>query len=214
MNGAHIGYARVSSTDQDLSIQEEALKAAGCVRIFQEKESGLSVANRDELALCLAFMREGDTLVITRLDRLGRSVRDLLTIVEQLASKGVHFKVLNQPVCDIHDSTGRLFFQILAAFAEFEANIRKERQREGVERARSEGRYKGRPKTYDAEKTIIAAREYVTKHSLGAGRIARLLGMNVRTLYRLTADADPPIWGAKPASLATSLPTFDVKAKN
>ena len=211
MSGVSIGYARVSSQQQDLAVQLEALAGAGCERVFSEKVSGKSKQGRDELEKCLSFVRDGDTLIVTRLDRLGRSVRDLLDIVERLASRGVKFRCLQQPIFDINDSTSKMFFTMLAGFAEFELNIRKERQIEGIARAKADGRYKGGKAKYDAKKTIRAARNLKDIHGWGATAIAMHLKMSVRTLYRITSAAEPPLWGPTPINL--DVETFDVSAE-
>jgi DNA invertase Pin-like site-specific DNA recombinase len=144
-----IGYARVSSQGQDLAIQEDALKAAGCTIIRSEKATGTKLAGRDELATILEFIGRGDTLTVTKLDRLGRSLADLSRIVERLNEKGASLKVLNANI-DTGTPTGRAFLGMLGVFAEFETSIRRERQLEGIAKAKAEGVYKGRPATIDA----------------------------------------------------------------
>lgn len=129
--GEHVGYARVSSVGQSLDVQEEKLRGAGCSRLFLEKRSGTNAVNRPQLQACLAYLREGDTLVITRLDRLARSVLDLAKISAQLSEKGVSFCVLDQAI-DTSTSEGRLMFSLLASFAQFENEIRRERQADGL----------------------------------------------------------------------------------
>jgi DNA invertase Pin-like site-specific DNA recombinase len=140
------GYARVSTTDQDLSIQNAALAAAGCGMIRAERLSGTSREGRDELKLLLDFVREGDELVVTRIDRLARSIGDLQDIVRALKAKGVALRATEQPI-DTSTAAGKCFLDMLGVFAEFETNLRKERQLEGIARAKAEGKYKGgRPK--------------------------------------------------------------------
>jgi DNA invertase Pin-like site-specific DNA recombinase len=167
-----VGYARVSSAGQSLNIQREQLTAAGCERIFEEKKSGLT-ANRSALKEALRFAREGDTLVVTRLDRLARSVPDLHGLVGELQGRGVGFRCLQQPL-DTTGPYGKLMFTILGGFAEFEADIRKERQMEGIEKAKAEGRHLGRPQSVPVEavKERLAAGERPTKFAdeLGIGR--------------------------------------------
>lgn len=181
---ATIGYARVSSAGQSLEVQEAALQEAGCSMIFSEKKSGRRASDREQLALALAFLRDGDTLVITRLDRLARSVIDLHQIVEKVSEKGAAFRVLQQSGIDTSTSTGKLTLAVLAAVAEFEADIRAERQRDGIEAAKVKGVYKGRPATIDPE-TIKAA--------LAAGEapsaLAKRLGAARSTVYRLKKEA-------------------------
>jgi DNA invertase Pin-like site-specific DNA recombinase len=140
-----VGYARVSARDQNIDAQVGRL--ADCERVFAEKESG-SKAGRPELAACLTFVREGDTLVVTRLDRLARSVAHLCSIAETLKDKGVALVVLDQQI-DTTTAPGRLFFHLLAAFAEFELDIRKEAQRAGIAHARGVGKNTGRPRALD-----------------------------------------------------------------
>lgn len=203
MQGIIIGYGRVSTTDQGLGVQEDALRAAGCAKLFMEQVSGSSTKNRDELARCLAFAREGDTIVVTRVDRLGRSVSDLLRIIEDLAARGIHFRCINQPIFDVNEATSKLFFTLLAGFAEFETNIRRERQAEGIARAKAAGTYakRGAKPKWDSRKVIAAVRDLREKYpGLGAAKCARLLGMPKRSLYRYTKDANPPIWGPAPNS--------------
>jgi DNA invertase Pin-like site-specific DNA recombinase len=137
------GYARVSTRDQDLSIQETALKAAGCELIRAEKMSGARREGRTELDLLLQFVREGDELVITRIDRLARSIGDLQDIVRALRAKGVTLRATEQPI-DTATAAGKCFFDMLGVFAEFETNLRRERQLEGIAKAKAAGVYKGR----------------------------------------------------------------------
>jgi DNA invertase Pin-like site-specific DNA recombinase len=137
------GYARVSSSGQDLTIQVEALTNAGCDTIRKEKVSGTSVQGREELKTLLDFVREGDELVVTRVDRLARSIRDLQNIVYELDQKGVTLSATEQPI-DTRTSAGKCFLDMLSVFAEFETNLRKERQMEGIAKAKERGVYKGR----------------------------------------------------------------------
>ena len=137
------GYARVSSSGQDLTIQIEALTKAGCETIRQEKVSGTSVQGRDELNTLLEFLRKGDELVVTRIDRLARSIRDLQNIVYDLDKKGVTISATEQPI-NTQTSAGKCFLDMLGVFGEFETNLRKERQMEGISKAKEKGVYKGR----------------------------------------------------------------------
>jgi DNA invertase Pin-like site-specific DNA recombinase len=134
---AIVGYARVSSSGQSLAVQLDKLSDAGCSEIFQEKRSGLT-AQRPALKECLRFVRKGDVLVITRLDRLARSTLDLHKIVQELDGREVGFKVLDQPI-DTTTKEGRLMFSIIASIAQFETELRKERQMEGIEKAKENG---------------------------------------------------------------------------
>ena len=177
-----VGYARVSSTDQHLDIQLGALKEAGCEKVFSEKVSGRSTQDRHELAQTLDFVREGDTLVVTRLDRLARSVGDLHRIIELLTEKKVAFRCLNQSGVDTDTSTGRLMLSILGAVACFENDIRRERQSEGIARAKAAGKYRGRPQSVDA-----AMVRKLRSDGLGASQIARELNVSRASVYRSLA---------------------------
>lgn len=177
-----IGYARVSSTGQSLDIQNDVMTAAGCEKIFAEKVSGRSTHDREELARAIDFVREGDTLVVTRLDRLARSVADLHQIIERLTEKKVAFRCLNQSGVDTDSSTGRLMLAILGAVAAFENDIRLERQREGIAKAKLEGKYKGRKPTVDADRV-----RQLHGNGLGPAAIAREMGIARASVYRALA---------------------------
>ena len=144
-----VGYARVSSTGQSLDIQNDALADAGCDKVFAEKVSGRSTKDRVELGNAMDFVREGDTLIVTRLDRLARSVGDLHRIIETLTEKKVAFRCLNQSGVDTDSSTGRLMLAILGAVAQFENDIRRDRQAEGIAKAKASGKYRGRKPSVD-----------------------------------------------------------------
>lgn len=177
---AVVGYARVSSVGQSLEVQLDQLKAAGCEEIFAEKKTGTTKEGREQLDLALKFVRKGDVFVVCRLDRLARSITDLRLIVDQLDAKGVAFRCLQQGGIDTSRSEGRLLLNILASFAEFEADIRRERQQEGINRAKAEGRYRGRVQSISAEE--ISKLEAEGK---GATEIAKLLGIGRASVYRL-----------------------------
>lgn len=175
-----VGYARVSSAGQSLEVQEALLQDAGCEKIFSEKRSGTSTKERDALAAALDFAREGDTLTVTRLDRLARSVLDLHQIIERLSLKGVGFRVVQQAGIDTTSSTGKLTMAILGAVAEFETEIRKERQRDGIAKAKAAGVYKGRRATISTDR--------VRELHAGGMRpvdIARELKIGRASVYRL-----------------------------
>jgi DNA invertase Pin-like site-specific DNA recombinase len=174
-----VGYARVSTVGQSLEVQLEALTAAGCEKVFSEKRSGTSTSGRDALADALSFAREGDTLVVTRLDRLARSAGDLHSIVKHLSAKQVSFQCLQQSGMDTTSSTGKLLLGVLASIAEFEADIRRERQREGIDRAKAAGVYRGRKPTIDAE-AVRALRD----QGVGGSEIAKRLGIGRASVYR------------------------------
>jgi DNA invertase Pin-like site-specific DNA recombinase len=175
-----IGYARVSSTDQYLSVQRERLAAAGCDPIHEEKVSGKSLAGRVELEAILSFIRPGDTLVVTRIDRLARDIGDLKKVVRALTDKGAGLQATEQPI-DTTTSHGRMFLDLLGVFAEFETAIRKERQLEGIAKAKAKGVYagKGRPRKVGAE-------EIRKLKAAGAGptEIAKRLGIGRASVYR------------------------------
>ena len=173
------GYARVSSLDQDLAIQEEKLRAAGCRVIRAEKRSGTGRAGRTELQLLLDFLHNGDTLVVTRIDRLARSVKDLQDIVHELRSKGVALKATEQSV-DTSSAAGKAFFDMLGVFAEFETNLRRERQLEGIKAAKAKGIYKGRKPSIDPAQV----RHLLEVEGLGPSAIARRLGIGRASVYR------------------------------
>ena len=176
---ATYGYARVSTSDQDLTIQREALKAAGCEIIREEKVSATSRQGRDELNILLEFLRSGDVLVVTRLDRLARSMDDLSAIVRELQDKGVSLRATEQPV-DTSTAAGKAFFQMLGVFAEFETNLRRERQMEGIQKAKAAGVYKGRKATIDP----LKIKRLKEDEGLGATEIAKRLGIARTSVYR------------------------------
>lgn len=177
-----VGYARVSSTGQSLDIQNEALAKAGCEKIFAEKMSGRSTKDRIELSNALDFVREGDTLMVTRLDRLARSVGDLHQIIERLTAKGVEFQCLQQSDVVTSTSTGKLMLSILGAVAAFENDIRRERQMEGIAKAKADGRYKGRLATIDTDEV-----KALHERGLGASQIAREMKIGRASVYRALA---------------------------
>lgn len=174
------GYARVSTTDQDLTIQRQALTAAGCDVIREEKASGTKMQGRPELQTLLEFLREGDTLVVTRLDRLARSMDDLSAVARQLQEKGVTLKATEQPV-DTGSAAGKAFFQMLGVFAEFETNLRKERQMEGIAKAKADGVYKGRKPSINVEEV----KRLRDAEGLGATEIAKRMGVARSSVYRV-----------------------------
>ncbi|MFT6914790.1 MAG: DNA invertase Pin-like site-specific DNA recombinase, partial [Motiliproteus sp.] len=156
MKAQKYGYARVSTLDQDNSIQVEALNKAGCDRIWQEKASGTRRTNREELDNLLSFLREGDTLFITRIDRLARSMKDLQDIIYDLKNRGIHLQATEQPI-DTSTAAGKAFLDMLGVFAEFETNLRKERQLEGIAKAKAAGKYKGKAPLSDEKKQQVIA---------------------------------------------------------
>ena len=177
-----VGYARCSSENQSLDIQLEALAVAGCEKVFSEKGSGTSTKGRDELADALDFVRDGDTLIVTRLDRLARSVGDLHRIIERLNEKKVAFRCLSQSGVDTDTSTGRLMLAVLGAVASFENDIRRERQMEGIKKAMAAGKYRGRPVSIDPARV-----KELRASGLGPAAIARELGIGRASVYRSLA---------------------------
>jgi DNA invertase Pin-like site-specific DNA recombinase len=175
----NVGYARLSTTDQDVSIQVAALKAAGCDPIRSEKRSGTKVSGREELRTVLDFLREGDTLTCMRVDRLARSIGDLQDIVRELKAKGVTLRATEQPI-DTGTAAGKCFLDMLGVFAEFETNLRRERQMEGITAAKAKGIYKGRPPSIDVEMITKLKNE-----GLGATDIAKRLDVNRASVYRI-----------------------------
>jgi DNA invertase Pin-like site-specific DNA recombinase len=155
--GRLFGYARVSSTDQHLTIHRERLHVAGCHVVRTEKVSGTSLKGRTELASLLEFLRDGDTLVVTRIDRLARSLKDLQDIIHDLKARGIALKATEQPI-DTSSPTGKAFLDMLGVFAEFETNLRRERQLEGIARAKVNGVYKGRKATIDVTRMELRER--------------------------------------------------------
>ncbi|ASY61229.1 DNA invertase gene rlgA (plasmid) [Sinorhizobium sp. CCBAU 05631] len=149
---ARIGYARTFTTDQNLAAQIAALRNAGCEVIREEQKSGASLEGRPQLMTILDFIHAGETFVITRIDRLAR--RDLQVIVDRLKAKGAHLVATEQPV-DTSTAAGKAFFDMLGVFAEFETNLRRERQAEGIAAARKRGIYKGRPRRSIAQKSCF-----------------------------------------------------------
>lgn len=179
------GYARASTLDQDVTLQEEALRRAGCDIVRSEKASGTSRAGRSELALLLQFLHPGDTLMVTRVDRLARSIKDLQDIVHELRVRGVALKASEQPI-DTATSAGKAFLDMLGVFAEFETNLRRERQMEGIARAKAKGVYKGRKSSIDPTEV----RRLRTEEKMGPTAIARRLGIGRASVYRVLADTD------------------------
>jgi len=170
------GYARVSSADQDISIQQSALKTVGAGSSDPRRHQSRN--GRSELETLMQFLQGGDTLVVTRIDRLARSMRDLQNIVYELREKGVHLKATEQPV-DTASAAGKAFLDMLGVFAEFETNLRRERQMEGIAAAKKRGVYKGRPRSIDAAKIDV-----LRSQGLGASAIARKLGIARASVYR------------------------------
>lgn len=180
-----IGYARISTDDQNLALQHDALTAAGCEKIYEDRISGAR-AERPGLALAMEVARAGDTLIVWRLDRLGRSLKDLIAFAEQLEQRKVGLKSLKEAL-DTTSSGGRLIFHMFGALAEFERDLIRERTRAGLSAARARGRLGGRPKLLTPEKRKLAVQLYRAKeHSIA--EICRLMGISKPTLYSYLAE--------------------------
>lgn len=177
-----IGYARISkSTGQDTGLQMDALRKAGCERIFEEAASGAQ-RDRPELAKALAFARDGDVLVVWKMDRLARSLRQLIETVEALSERGIGFQSVTERI-DTTSPSGRLFFHIVGAMAEFERGVLKERVAAGLAHARSQGRLGGRPRKM-GEQDIAKARAMLGSPGITVESVAATLGVSPSTLYR------------------------------
>jgi DNA invertase Pin-like site-specific DNA recombinase len=185
-----IGYARVSTDDQNLHLQKDALSKAGCERVFEDHLSGVT-AERSGLRKSLEFARPGDTLVIWRLDRLSRSLKDLIEMVALLESKKIGLKSL-QEMIDTSSSSGKLVFHIFGALAEFERNLIRERTQAGLNAARARGRKGGRPKVLGSDKRVLAVALYDGKKHTVA-QICAMMGISKPTLYKYVRASRQPI---------------------
>ncbi len=175
-----VGYARISTAGQDVSLQVDALRQAGCKKIFRDTVSGAK-SERPGLRDALDFLREGDTLLVWSLDRLGRSLKHLIEAVKMLEERGIGLRSLQESI-DTTTSGGRLIFHVFGALAEFERNLIRERTRAGLEAARARGRKGGRPRSLDSKKVELAYRLYDEKeHTIKD--ICRMLGISKPTLY-------------------------------
>lgn len=184
-----VGYARTSTLDQKagLEAQLKALKEAGCERIYEEQVSSVDARARETLAECLSFIREGDTLVVTKLDRLARSVSHLGAIREELGVKGAELRIIDLNM-DTNTPTGKLMINLLGSIAEFEREIMLERQREGIAKAKVLGKYKGRKPTSQAKVQEVVQ---LKAQGLGASAIARQLNIGRASVYRILAHGNP-----------------------
>lgn len=183
-----IGYARVSTADQNTGLQLDALTAAGVERVYTDHGVSGSVADRPELARCLDGLRPGDTLVVWKLDRLARSLRNLLQLVEELSGRGVHLRSLTESI-DTRSASGRLVLSVFGAMAQFERDLIRERTAAGLAAARARGVRVGRPAAIteaqlSQARTLVAAGHRV-------GEVARTLGVGRSTLYRALGEAEP-----------------------
>lgn len=173
------GYARVSSAGQSLDVQRDKLRQFGCEVIREEKVSAKSRQGRDELATLLEFLRDGDTLVVTKVDRLARSIRDLSNIVAELQARNVSLKVTDQPV-DTSTAIGKCFLDMLGVFAEMENSLRAERQRDGIAKAKLKGVYKGRKKNINHSEVLK-----MLSAGIGATSIAKSLNISRSSVYKI-----------------------------
>jgi len=184
-----VGLARVSTSAQDAQLQRDALQAAGCIKIFEEKISSRS-SRRPGLAAALGYMRDGtDTLVVWKLDRLGRSTKDILTVADDLSDRGIGLRVLAGTLAGTYSPTGegKFFFTMMAAFAELERDLIRERTMAGLAAARAQGRTGGRPRVMDSDKLAVARARRANGES--PTQIARALGVSRASVYRyLSAD--------------------------
>ena len=182
-----IGYARVSTDDQNLDLQRDALQQAGCERVFEDTASGAK-AERVGLVALMEVLRAGDTVVIWRMDRLGRSLKDLIALVERLEAVGVGLRSLQEKI-DTTSSGGRLVFHLFGALAEFERNLIRERTQAGLTAARARGRHGGRKKRLDPAKQKIALRLYHERQHT-VEEICRMMGVGRSTLYNYLNEAE------------------------
>ena len=186
-----VGYARVSTHEQTLALQHDALQQASCDRVFTDTISGAKWTTQDRGGLneALAFMRPGDTLVVWKLDRLGRSLRHLIETISLLQERGIGFKSLTEQI-DTTSSGGKLIFHVFGALAEFERDLIRERTRAGLQAARARGRQGGRPRKLDAKKLKMLHALYDDK-SNSVADILRTLNISKSTLYRYVKAAKP-----------------------
>ena len=191
----HIGYTRISTPDQNTALQHDALQAAGCEKIYSDICSGATpTAQRPGLQQALAYARPADTLVVWRLDRLGRNLKDLVQQVTGLQARGVHFVSLQERL-DTTSAAGKLIFHLFASLAEFERDLIRERVQAGLHAARARGRKGGRPQVLVGAKRARAA-QLMAAGQLPVREIARIVGVDRTTLYRhLTPDGEPRMQG-------------------
>jgi DNA invertase Pin-like site-specific DNA recombinase len=182
-----VGYARISTTDQTLDLQHDALTKAGCSKIFTDTASGAK-AEREGLTEALSYVRAGDSLIVWRLDRLGRSLKDLIERITELNNRRIGFKSITESI-DTTTSGGKLIFHIFGALAEFERDIIRERTNAGLEAARSRGKKGGRPRALTPQKIQLARRLYADK-STSVSEICKMLGISRHTLQRYVKETE------------------------
>ena len=185
-NSLKIGYARVSTDDQKLDLQRDALTKAGCTKIFEDTLSGAK-ADRPGLTEALDYARKGDTLMVWRLDRLGRSVRDLIDLTGKLEKAGIHFESLHEKI-DTSTATGKLVFHIFAVLAEFERNLTRERTQAGLISARARGRKGGRPAL--PPETVKGIQKMMADRDNSPTEVMKALGISKTSLYRYAKKPD------------------------
>ena len=178
---AKIGYARVSTKEQSLDSQIDVLKENGCERIYSEKVSGRKY-NRTELDKCLDYIREGDTLVITKLDRLGRTTKQLIELSQHLEDKGVDLEIVDMNI-NTKDAMGKMFFTMMSAFAELEANLLSERTKKGLASARARGRKGGRPAISEEKEEMIVSLYDSRKYT--GEEISKMTNVSRTTIYNV-----------------------------
>jgi DNA invertase Pin-like site-specific DNA recombinase len=188
-----VGYARVSTYDQDLSLQLDALKAAGCETLYRDTASGAR-GERPGLTGTLEHLRSGDILIVWRLDRLGRSLSQLIALMTQLEGRGVGFRSLTEQI-DTTTPGGRLIFHIFGALAEFERTLIRERTMAGLAAARARGRHGGRPRRLDTDRKVRLARQLHEDRNNSIADVCLALGISRATLYRYLAMDDTPAPG-------------------
>ena len=177
----NIGYARVSTNEQNTDLQIDALKSSGCDKVFEERASGAQ-RDRPELKAALEYAREGDCIVVWKLDRLARSLKQLIETVEDLEKSGIGFKSITESI-DTSTSGGRLIFHIFASLAEFERSIIRERTRAGLDAAKARGKTGGRPSKL-SETDIQVAKTLLKNHDITVAEVAKKMGVSFATLYR------------------------------
>jgi len=186
MSHAIVGYARTSTTDQKAGLEGQLrdLKAAGCTKLFQEEVSSVG-GKRQELERAIDYLREGDVLVVTKLDRLARSVADLVAITERLREKGVALRVLGMDL-DTSSPTGKLMLNLMGSIAEFERELMLERQREGIAKAKAEGKYKGRARTARSKAEDVIRLRNEGKSPMD---IVKVVGISRASVFRILKEA-------------------------
>lgn len=184
-----VGYARTSTTDQKAGLEAQLrdLRAAGCDEVYQEEVSSVDTVNREKLAEVLRFIRQGDVLIVTKLDRLARSVKHLHDVVEAITAKGASLRILDMSI-DTGTSSGRLMLNLLGSIAQFEREIMLERQREGIAKAKAEGKYTGRKPTARAKSEEVLR---LVAEGMPAAEVAEKLGIGRASVYRIIKDAEP-----------------------